>query len=53
MYFDYCPTAGMQNGDEASLSINLAGQAFGENAQNSWSAWCISDKILYAFILLS
>ena len=26
MYFEHCPATGMQNGDEASPSINLAGQ---------------------------
>ena len=34
----------MRNGDEASPSIYLAGQAFNENAQNSLTAWCILKK---------
>ena len=38
---------------QASLSINLAGQAFGEKAQNSWTAWCILIKfcmLLYYYL---
>ena len=56
IYFNivqHCPTAGMRNGDEASSSINLAGQAFSENAQNSWTAWCILIKfcmLLYYYL---
>ena len=37
----------------ASPGINLAGQAFSENAQNSWTAWCILIKfcmLLYYYL---
>ena len=43
----------MLNGNEASPSINFAGQAFSENAQNSWTAWCILIKfcmLLYHYL---
>ena len=43
----------MRNGDEASPSINLACQAFSENAQNSWTTWCILIKfcmLLYYYL---
>ena len=51
--FKHCQAAGMRNDKEASPSINLAGQAFSENAQNSWTGWCILIKLcmlLYSYL---
>ena len=43
----------MRNGDKALPSINLAGQAFSENAKKLLDRMVYFDKMVYAFILLS